>query len=204
MEIMNYLIESSETFCFNQYSCQNLVKKLSQLTQEASQPLTLSIIKCLEATCDKNVFLTLQGIFELPFDEQQIFKKLCQEHSVMLEEMLRGYTKNRFVPNIDVIEEVEEEDMTESLKDIDFNELLEECKARGPREYIGNLQYLIGKGELPYDSVKEVVEVLISGIDKNYADEFRKTLRGFGMIAKTYNIDKVGGDIISGLTQVYS
>ncbi|CAG9330038.1 unnamed protein product [Blepharisma stoltei] len=204
IEIMSYLIETSETFCFNQYSMSNFVKKLSQLTQDSSTPLIQAIIKTLEAACDKNVFWTLQGILELPFDEQQVFKKLCQEHSPMLEEMLRGYSKNRYVPTIDVIEEVEEEEMSGSVREIDFNEVLQECRAKGPREYIGYLQYLIGKGELPYDSVKEVVEVLINSLDEQYEEEFKKTLRGLGLIAKTYNIDRVGGKIIIGLREVFT
>lgn len=70
IEIIQYLLEISETFCFSTHNMNLLCRKFSLMAIEGSKSIIISVIKALEKACDKNVFGTLQGIQELPFEEQ--------------------------------------------------------------------------------------------------------------------------------------
>ena len=72
IEIIQYLLEISESFCFSSHNMSLLCKKFSSLVNEGSKSITISVIKALEKACDKNVFGTLQGIQELPYEDQAL------------------------------------------------------------------------------------------------------------------------------------
>ena len=76
IEIVQYLLEISESFCFSHYNMSLLCKRLSGMVADGSKSTIVSVIKALEKACDKNVFGTLQGILDLPYEEQSsvIFK----------------------------------------------------------------------------------------------------------------------------------
>lgn len=70
IEIIQYLLEVSESFCFSHYNMSLLCKKFSSIATEGSKSTIVSVVKALEKACDKNVFGTLQGILDLPYTEQ--------------------------------------------------------------------------------------------------------------------------------------
>ena len=70
IEIIQYLLEISESFCFSHHHMGLLCKKFSTMASEGSKSTIISVVKALEKACDKNVFSTLQGILDLPYSEQ--------------------------------------------------------------------------------------------------------------------------------------
>jgi hypothetical protein len=72
IEIVQYLLEVSESFCFSSHNMNLLCKKFSGLVSEGSKTMIISVIKALEKACDKNVFGTLQAIQELPYEDQAV------------------------------------------------------------------------------------------------------------------------------------
>ena len=70
IEIIQYLLEVSESFCFSHHNMSLLCKKFSAMASEGNKSTTISVVKALEKACDKNVFGTLQGILDLPYGEQ--------------------------------------------------------------------------------------------------------------------------------------
>jgi hypothetical protein len=74
IEIVEYLLEISESFCFSHHNMSLLCKKLSNMANESSKSTIGKIIKVLEKASDKNVFGTIQGILDLPYEEQSIVR----------------------------------------------------------------------------------------------------------------------------------
>ena len=53
IEIIQYLLEISETFCFSSHNMSLLCKKFSAMAIEGSKSIVVSVIKALEKACDK-------------------------------------------------------------------------------------------------------------------------------------------------------
>ncbi|OMJ84082.1 hypothetical protein SteCoe_14898 [Stentor coeruleus] len=202
IEIIQYLLEISESFCFSKHNMNLLCKKLSAMCIEGSKSTIVSAIKALEKACDKNVFGTLQGILELPYEEQSLFKKYCQDYSNLLDEMLRGYSKSMIPNSIDVIEEVEEEDLTGSI--LEPSEQFEDFMLKTPEEILSNLQYYLTKCELRFENIQELILILAKQLNSEHNEDSKKALRNLSAIAKYSKSDKVRVELLSVLSKLLS
>jgi hypothetical protein len=111
--------------------------------------------------------------------------------------MLKGYSKTMIPNTIDVIEEVEEEDLTGSI--LEPSEPAEDL--RSAEEIISNLQYyltysLISKAELKFEKMQEIIQILFKRLNPAHNEESKKALRSLAVIGKYYRGEKVGVELV--------
>lgn len=121
--------------------------------------------------------------------------------------MLRGYSKSMIPNSIDVIEEVEEEDLTGSI--LEPSEQFEDFMRKTPEEILSNLQYYLtyfphSKCELRFENIQELILILSKQLNSEHNEDSKKALRNLSAIAKYSKSDKVRVELLSVLSKLLS